>query len=162
MPDYSQAKVYMLKGNGLTYIGSTCQPLNIRLNEHRYASKSGRCGMSSIPLFNGDDDVTIELLEACPCKTKDILTARERYHIEHNDCVNKLIPGRTVDEWYQANRDRVAVAHAEWRRNKIDMLKTKVDCPCGGKYTYASKRIHSLTKRHMDYEAKRAPASAAQ
>ena len=37
-------------------------------------------------------------MESVPCETKNELHKRERYHIEKNVCVNKVVPLRTKHE----------------------------------------------------------------
>ena len=37
MINYKFGKIYKILGNGYTYIGSTCMPLEKRLNGHIYA-----------------------------------------------------------------------------------------------------------------------------
>lgn len=108
--DITDAKVYKLTCNGLTYYGSTCQPLAKRYREHKSKAKKysyNPSRYSSIILFQQDGHKpTIELVEHVPCNTLSDLLARERYYIENYPCVNKRIPLRTVGEWYTANRDK--------------------------------------------------------
>ena len=42
-------------------------------------------------------------METVPCETKNELHKRERYHIEKNVCVNKVVPLRTKHEWRRDN-----------------------------------------------------------
>ena len=39
-----------------------------------------------------------KIIEKYPCDTKKELLSRERYYIENNKCVNKLLPIVTQDE----------------------------------------------------------------
>ena len=52
---------------------------------------------SSYSLFEkyGLDGVIIILIETYPCNSKYELEAKERWYIEHNECVNMVIPTRT-------------------------------------------------------------------
>ena len=69
--------------------------------------------MSSYLLFDkyGIDNCEIVWIEDYPCERKEQLTARERYYIENINCVNKLIPGRTNHEYYEANEEK----RGEWK-----------------------------------------------
>jgi len=93
MPDYTKGKIYKLTGASKTYIGSTTRPLSARHWEHK-----------SKPLITTQeiiDDPTnqITLIELFPCSSKEELLARERYHIEQYECVNKTRPIITKDEY---------------------------------------------------------------
>ncbi len=61
---------------------------------------------SSATLFKGNmSKPEIFLIEEYPCKNKHQLLARERYHIENNDCVNKIKSILTIEEVYQQMAD---------------------------------------------------------
>jgi len=108
MPDYSKAKIYRIVSdlNDMVYYGSTVQPLSVRLGEHvsRYKTyvKTGKGGCTSRKLIaSGKGNYHILHVEDFPCSRKEKLVARERYYIEGNVCVNKVIPGRTMAEYNQ-------------------------------------------------------------
>jgi hypothetical protein len=111
MPNYANSKIYKITGGDLTYIGSTTAPtLATRLAQHRKSYKlwkegNGRLVTSFQLIETGDYQIT--LVESCPCNSRDELTARERYWIENTVCVNKYIPGRTMKEYQEANRDKI-------------------------------------------------------
>ena len=96
MPDYQKWKIYKISCNitGLTYYGSTIQPLSVRMGCHKRMS-----GCSSKQIIMGGD-YDYSLVEDCPCGNKEQLHCRERFDIENNECVNKTIPGRTLKEYY--------------------------------------------------------------
>lgn len=110
MPDYSRGKIYKITSGDLTYIGSTTEPtLARRLADHKSSYKKHkegkRGGCSSFSLIEtGQYEIT--LVELYPCGSKDELTARERFYIETNECVNKIIPGRTSKEYWAANPEK--------------------------------------------------------
>ncbi len=106
---------------------------------------------------------------------KDIIEAvlQERKWCEHyNATLNKQVPSRTPKEYdaqyYVDHRDEIMKNQAEYRENHRDKknksqaawatanevhLKTKYDCPCGGKFTTAGKSIHFKTAMHLAYQA---------
>lgn len=110
MPDYQKGKIYKITSGELTYIGSTCEPslarrLSNHLSSYKCWKEGKRTGCSSFQLIeSGQYEIT--LIELYPCGSKDELTARERFHIESNKCVNKYIPGRTMKEWRNDNIDK--------------------------------------------------------
>jgi hypothetical protein len=105
MSKYQNAKIYKIVSNAIdqVYIGSTYQALSARMSGHRTAFKRYMNGLdktfctSFSILEYGDAEII--LIENCPCENKEELKARERFHIENNDCVNKFIPGRSQKEY---------------------------------------------------------------
>lgn len=111
MPDYQKGKIYKLHilGNSeLVYYGSTIQTISRRIAEHRRAFKSWKNGKSryttSYKLLE-KENVVITLVENYPCNSKFELEARERYYIENNKCVNKVLPTRTSKEYEEKRRN---------------------------------------------------------
>ncbi len=102
MPDYQLGKIYKIVGNGKIYVGSTCERLLCqRLSGHNRAYRrhlNGNYGCCSAFQCITDKNHFIELLEICPCNSKDELHLCERKWIEKLDCVNKCIPIRTDEE----------------------------------------------------------------
>jgi hypothetical protein len=111
MPNnYSLGKVYKIvcRKTGLQYFGSTTEPtLSRRLAGHNCDIKrwkQGEFGFVSSFSVMEENDYYIELVELVPCSSKDELLVRERFHIQNNECVNKLIPLRTSKEYYEDNK----------------------------------------------------------
>ncbi len=151
MVNYQNGKIYKIVGNGQTYYGSTCEKTcAMRMTYHRKSYKrykKGKCRfVTSFPLLD-DESCYILLIELYPCGSKDELHARERSYIENNECVNKVIPGRTKKEWRIDNKEKIR----EYRVNNKDKINQKHDCECGGKFTYAHKAKHFKTKKHQRY-----------
>ena len=113
MPDYTKAKIYRIVSdlNDMVYYGSTVQPLSLRLGQHvsKYKTyvKTGKRTCTSRKLIaSGKGNYHILHVEDFPCSRKEKLVARERYYIEGNVCVNKVIPGRTMAEYYEKNKEQ--------------------------------------------------------
>jgi hypothetical protein len=128
MPDYINGKIYKITSGDLTYIGSTCEPtLARRLSGHvtsHKLCKNGTYGKTSSFQVIETGNYEISLLELYPCNSKDELTARERFYIETNDCVNKRIEGRTKKEYYEANKPEIAKKGKAYREeSKIEILE---------------------------------------
>ncbi len=119
MIDYKNGKIYKLVGGGLTYYGSTCNELRIRLYQHK--KKSNKC--KSKLLFDSDDKIEIILVEKYPCNDKMELHQRERYYIENNECINKIIPTRTEKEYYETNKDKINEKRKEYYEVNKDKIK---------------------------------------
>jgi len=99
MADYSQGKIYKLECNitNDVYYGSTTKSLSARMSLHKY---SRTCTAINI-IDRGN--YTCKIIEEFPCKNRKELEARERWWIENNVCVNKQVPGRTLQEWREDN-----------------------------------------------------------
>ena len=131
MPDYQQGKIYKISANEIdaVYIGSTTKKtLAMRMGRHRSDYKLWKAGASN-RLTSFDilkyPSAVITLIELFPCKTKDELNDRERYHIEKNVCVNKMRNlNRTPDEKkaYDANYQKEQAD----KLKKASKLKKKV------------------------------------
>jgi hypothetical protein len=108
MPNYANSKIYKLVSFNLPelpYYGSTVQTLCKRKGEHvsdfkKFGFNVGGC-TSRIVIAAGDYEII--WVEDFPCERKDQLKARERHYVENHVCVNKNVPGRTKEEWKQAN-----------------------------------------------------------
>jgi hypothetical protein len=111
MVKYENGKIYKIVCNvsGKIYYGSTAElNLSTRLAHHRsnYKRYLGGKGnfVSSFNIFE-NNDYDMVLVEKYPCNDKMELHARERFYIEENDCVNKVIPLRTYKEYYNDNAE---------------------------------------------------------
>ena len=119
MPDYQNGKIYKLwspQGNEI-YIGSTINSLAKRLGGH----KSKRNCRSKY-LFQNYTDVRIELIQEYPCNNKMELNKREGEHIRANNCLNKEIAGRTRQEYYEDNKEKLAEKNKKWYENNKEKL----------------------------------------
>ena len=110
--DYQKGKIYSIRNsiNDTIYIGSTCQGLANRMSSHRADAKQEN--RKNIPLFKamnelGLDNFYIELICNFPCQCKEELLKKEGETIrEHlGNCYNRNIPGRTMQQWTEENKD---------------------------------------------------------
>jgi len=138
-------KIYKIvdNTNDNIYIGSTCDSLKNRLSKHKASYKSFLKGLiNNIKSFDimKNNNYKIELLENCDIKTKQELLQRERYYIENNECLNKIVPGRNKKEYYDVNKDKINI-----KRNQM------IDCECGRKYTIRNKARHLKSTKHQEF-----------
>jgi hypothetical protein len=128
--DYKNAKIYKITDIAYTkmYIGSTCQPLSKRFTNHKAnykAWKDGKRGkMTSFDLFDefGIENCKIELIESFACNCKDELQKKEGDHIKNNDCVNKIIAGRTPKEYREANKEKISEYQKQYKEANKDKI----------------------------------------
>ena len=182
----NQAKIYKIidNTNGNEYIGSTCQSLKRRLSTHKSGYKRFLNGLGyNVKSFDiiKNNDYKIELIENCDIKTKQELISKERFFIENNECINKVIPGRTDKEYKEDNKDKIKESSKNYYIDNKDKIKLyrednkdrakaynknyrivnkdkikiqtneKFDCECGGKYIYTHKSAHLKTNKHIDF-----------
>lgn len=160
MVNYLQGKIYKIVSGDLTYIGSTCEPtLARRLSKHKENYKRWLIGkqnyMTSYKILE-NNDAEIFLLETFPCASKDELHARERFHIENNDCVNKNIPSRTKKEWYEENKDKLKEHGKSYREaNKETIHKYKKEYYMDNKetiYKYQKEYYKENKEKKIEYQ----------
>jgi hypothetical protein len=135
------------------YYGSTEQTLSRRLSKHKTDYKRWKDGkrryVSSFRIIERGN-FTISLMEENDFENKDYMKARERHYIENNECLNKVVPNRTHNEWRKANPElqkeyqkKYYEAHAEKDNQKskkyreankeriAEQNKQKYTCECG-------------------------------
>ena len=124
MPDYKLGKIYMIYpkvdnvDEGDVYYGSTTDTLARRMSSHRYQS----CCKILFDKY-GVKNCFIELVEEYPCETKEQLNKKEGEYIRNHKCVNKLIAGRTGEEWYTDNKSKISEQKKEYYIENVDKLK---------------------------------------
>ena len=108
---YRNAKIYKIVDVGYNeqYFGSTTVELSKRMTRHRNRyrqyKKVGQFSYTSFLLFDkyGIENCKIELVEMYPCDSKEELNRREGHWIKNQECVNKIVAGRTHKEYYRDN-----------------------------------------------------------
>ena len=161
MVNYQNAKIYKIINDsmpGMVYYGSTCNTFSRRMGNH----KSPYSTCKSKILFEYGNPQMI-LVEKYGCNDKMELTARERYYIENNECVNKQIPGRTKKEYREDNKEKLTIKNKEYKEankekikeyyedNKEKILlkkKQKMTCECGSSFRISDKARHYKSKKH--------------
>lgn len=53
--------------------------------------------------------------------------------------------------WYDLNRDSLISYQKQYKIDNMHKLGCKINCACGGKYTFYNKSHHFKTKRHSNY-----------
>jgi len=126
---YQKSKIYKLVSNSseLVYYGSTYTKLSKRLSGHKTAYKrylNGKKNYITSYKLMELGDAQIILVENFPCNNIEELIARERYYIESNPCVNKVIPGRTKKEYHEVNKEKISEQHkVKYQENREERIK---------------------------------------
>jgi len=138
MVNYSNGKMYKIEPTvphppeDEYYGATTKQYLCQRWGGHTgdYNRKKEKQTTAKI-LFDkyGVDNCRIVLLELFPCQSRDELSAREGFFIRNNPCVNKLVSGRSKQEYrqmymsIQENKQRKDLLQQQRRSNLTDEEK---------------------------------------
>ena len=127
--DYQNGKIYCVRSykTDLVYVGSTCQPLYKRLNEHKtnYKTylKTGKTMYASYKIYELDDAPYIELIKKYPCSCLDELRREEGKFIRSIECANKNVAGRTKKEYREDNKEKIKEIQKKWNENNKDKVK---------------------------------------
>ena len=125
------------------YIGSTIKDLKKRLNGHRKSFKDNN-NITSKEIMKYDD-ARIELIETIIFNDRKELTRKEGEYIKlyKDKCVNKVVAGRTYNEYYIDNLDKIKeyyndnIEHIKDNQNTIEICDL-----CDGTYTRRNKARH--------------------
>ena len=155
MPDYQNGKIYKIISHNSDqdiYVGSTTQMLCKRLTGHVTNFKKNGPVSSKNVLRHGNYQIL--LIENYPCNTKEELTAREAYYVRQFNCVNKNVPGRTREEWYEDNKDKIAKYYEDNKdkiseRHKKYYEANKILCDCGCKVNRKYMNKHKNSNKHV-------------
>ena len=62
------------------------------------------------------------MVEKVEFEDKFELHTRERFYIENNECVNKVIPTRTTKEYREDNKEEIAVKKKQYREDNKEEI----------------------------------------
>jgi hypothetical protein len=151
---YKSGKIYAIKTENSDdiYIGSTIKTLNTRLKEHalRY-SKYLNGEYHFITSFDilKQEDFYIQLLEEHKDITRKELEKHEGEHIKKLKCVNKIVVGRTMQEYYLDNKDKIIEQTKTYKLNHKDEIAEK------HKAWYEANKQKALENSKKHYERNR-------
>lgn len=111
-----------------------------------YLKKTCETNYSSFKIIEGGN-YDIILVEEFSCDNKNQLEARERYFIENNECVNKIIPTRTDKEYREANKEKIFEQGKQYREANKEIIFEKKK-----QYREANKEVIAKHKKEY-YEA---------
>ena len=136
----TEYKIYKIKSSQTDkiYIGSTKQKLEKRLSGHVSDYKAwSKLNNNNLPYITSFDivqldDYEIELIETFTCETNKEKLRKEGEHIKLNKliCVNKVIPGRTQEEYRRDEWKKIGAIRDKYRRDnwKLLFIKTAERC----------------------------------
>ena len=152
--DYSKGKIYKIEPiveheTNEIYIGSTTKEyLSQRMATHKgdYTRwKNNKRGKVMVfDLFDKYEFCNCEiiLLENYIASSKDDLLSREKYFIQSIGCLNKYIPGRTLQEYKTENKDELN--EKERQRNRTSE-----------RVAYQKERYDKIKEKELEQSRKR-------
>ena len=152
--DYSKGKIYKIEPivehePNEIYIGSTTKEyLSQRMATHKgdyIRWKNNKRGKVMVfDLFDKYEFCNCEiiLLENYIASSKDDLLSREKYFIQSIGCLNKYIPGRTLEEYKTENKD--ALNEKERQRNRTSE-----------RVAYQKERYDKIKEKKLEQSRKR-------
>ena len=141
MVNYKNGKIYKLWSpeGDMIYIGSTCLSL-----VRRKATHKGKPSATSKLLFDTYTDIRIELIEEHPCDNKEQLNRKEGEYIRMLDCVNKVVAGRTYNEWREDYKEHISEQKKEYNQKNKEHLAEK-------KKEYREKNKEHIAEKNKEY-----------
>ena len=133
MPNYSNGKIYTIRfhNSNEIYIGSTIQPLAVRFGGHKRGKKTSLYHLINNK-YNSDWSVCYyELYENYSCNNKEELFKKEGELIrlfkndENYECINNKIIGRTRNEYYIENIDKINEKKKIYNENNKEIIADK-------------------------------------
>ena len=108
------------------YVGSTKKDINERLNQHEQDYKRYQDGkfhyITSFEILEYKD-YKIELLENKICESKEERSTLEcKYIINTPNTVNRNLPGRTPEEYYQDNKQELNELHRQYYNDNKEQI----------------------------------------
>ena len=127
MRDYSRAKIYKILNevDDDVYIGATCQPLCVRMTEHRRYRNCANFKLYRKMREIGVEQFYIELVAETPCENIEQLNAIEGYYIRKLATLNTRIEGRTKKQYTYDTRDKKIEYDKKRREEKGDEINKK-------------------------------------
>ena len=151
--DFLKAKIYKITNdyNNDIYVGSTCNTLSKRFSMHKADSKKEL--LKNRPLYKLINDIgferfRIDLIEDYTCKDKYELRQKEGQYIRQWGTLNKVIEGRTKQEYfkhkYECDKEKIIECVKEWYNNNKEHRQQYMK-------EYNEKKKETLTKNKKEY-----------
>ena len=142
----------------MIYTGSTEKPLQQRYSQHKCASNT----TASKKIFEayGSENCKIrEIFRKECCKNeRDKIESEYIRQYKNNDeynCINVVIPNRTVKQYYNDNKDNILLKNKQYHNDNKENIKQhrnkKCICSCGKQYIHIHKNRHEQSKFHINF-----------
>jgi hypothetical protein len=127
MVNYQNGKIYKLVNNNDDdiYIGATCSTLTKRKYGHKkdaglHPDRRIYAHLNQV----GWENVSIILIETCPCNNRNELSKRERYWVDKlKPVLNTALPLRNKREYYIANKEKIIARSKKYREDNPERIR---------------------------------------
>ncbi len=133
MANYNKSIIYKLvdRDSGDTYFGATREPINRRISKHKCRQT---CKCRDIIRNNNYQIIILEEYDSHEISKKFLLT-RERHYICSYDCVNKVVPLQTKQEYYERHKTYLLKKQKWWK------MKSRAQLPLN---TFIFKHLNKI------------------
>jgi hypothetical protein len=130
MPNYSNGKIYTIRfhNSNEIYIGSTIQSIAVRFGGHKTTKSTSLYHLIQDKYEGNWEECYYELYENYSCNSKEELHKKEGEVIrlfkndENYDCINFKIEGRTRNEYYIENIDKINEKKKIYNENNKEII----------------------------------------
>jgi len=157
MPDYSKGVIYTIRclNDPNIYVGSTIQPLSLRMGGHRTAYNKNKMLGQNKEIVKDINDWKIELYELYPCLTKQELCRREGEIIREIGTLNKNIAGRTKQEYSKEYHEEHKEENKDIKKEYDTIYRKKNKQKKAEKdKEYQEKNIDKIKEYQKEYRSK--------
>ena len=158
MPDYQKGKIYKILNTETddVYIGSTIQPLSKRLNCHKHSITHARMKLYKLMCELGVNKFYIELVENCPCSSKEELHAREGHWIRACGTLNQCVAGRKKAQYRIDKAEQIKVNDKQYYESNLEIIRVKaskqIECViCGDSVRRDCMKRHLKSLKCLNY-----------
>ena len=131
--NYNNSVIYKICCNDVAitdiYVGSTTS-FQKRKSQHKCACNNENNRNHKYYVYDfirgrdGWDNWSMIVEEDFPCDSKNQLHTRERYHVENlHATLNKYIPTRTHQEWYEDNAEHIKEYQKDYYKDNTEHIK---------------------------------------
>jgi hypothetical protein len=150
------------------YVGST-KAFRQRKNQHKSSCNNDNSERHNLKLYQtirengGWDNWRMALIEECgKMSLTQVRIKEEEQRVKLNANLNTHRCHTTEEykkeqmkewckEWRENNKEHIQEYSKEHYENNKEKLKEKINCECGGRYTYKGKAQHEKTNKHLKY-----------
>jgi hypothetical protein len=167
MNKYDRGKIYrVIAPDNAQYIGSTIDTLISRFGNHRRMYTSWKAGNLKRPcattqLFDkyGVENCKIELIENFPCGCKKELDQREGEIIKANNCINKVVAGRSGEEYRKDKKEELnqksRTYYEENKEKELERVRSYYKENSDARKQYEKNRRQIFTEEEIQQESDR-------
>ena len=121
-------RFYLLKYENVVYVGKTTQTMKERFSKHKCKSNHCKSKMLINLSFNIDEIEHMLIHEIELSKEDSAIFENELIKIYKNDyeeliCVNRQMPGRTLKEYREQNKEKIKLCQIQYREQNVEQIK---------------------------------------